>query len=536
MIGPGVVNWPAGDARTREMTAHHGEALLLKVLRDCLDNEDIGPSDNFFAMGGDSILALDVIAAMRDQGLRISMRDMLTRATVRELASSAIPLPEDEPAVATADPFASLDDRERQRLPAGVVAVQPASVLQLALIYLAEMASGPKPYTDFLGLRVIGALDEKALRAALRQTMERHRMLRSSFDLDSFAEAKQLIWAEVEEPLTVEREEDGQRAEELVRAWQDGLLADGIAWDQPPAFRCQVVASAGSFRLSVAVHHSIVDGWSFARLLVDLLTYYDAACGGSPAALPPVAEQAHHDFVALEQADAAAAEATRFWLDQAAGPPLLIDEGRQSPADPTARRFLPIPQARWRRLRQAADDFGVPIKSLLLAAHGWALGRLTGRATVVSGVVVSGRPEIQGADRLVGLFLNTLPIRLPEVTGPWAEMAAAARDAEASGMPYRRYPLAHLERALGRTPFDVSFNFTHFRIFEELTGLRGLHTDNWWAYDKASFPMQVGVLVDAPESGTGLAVSFDPGLLAANRIERYLALMDQAFDLAARGR
>ncbi len=517
------------------MTWPGTETVLLKVLRECLENEDIWPSDNFFAVGGDSLLALDVIAAVREHGWRISMRDMLTMPTVRELARAAVAETGAGPARVAGEPLAGLDDRERSRLPAGVVAVQPASVLQVGLIYLAELADGPKPYTDFFGVRVKGAFDERAMRAALRATMTRHRVLRSCFDLDSFTAAQQLIWANADEPITVAHADDDRRAEELVHGWRDSLLAAGIAWDQPPAFRCQVVVSASSFRLSVAVHHAIVDGWSFARLIVDLLTYYEAECEGRSVTLPPVPEHAHRDFVALEQADVTAPKAASFWLDKAAGPALLPGNGRPSRADPTAKRLVRIPRSRWMRLRQTAGECRVPMKSLLLAAHGWALGQLTGRTRVVSGVVVNGRPDIEGADRLVGLFLNTLPVRLHKLSGTWAEMAAAARDAEGEGMLYRRYPLAHIEQALGRPAFDVSFNFTHFRVFEELTKLRNLRVDNWWSYDKTTFPMQVAVLADRREASPRIAVTFDPALLHADVIDRYLALMNEAFRSAATG-
>lgn len=514
------------------MTWPDAEAVLLKVLRECLENENIGPSDNFFAVGGDSLLALDVIAAVREHGWRVSMRAVATLPTIGEVARSAVAETGAGPAKAADDPFAGLDDRDRRQMPAGVAAAVPASVLQVGLIYLAEVAQGPKPYTDFLGLRVHGVLDERAMRAALAATMARHRVLRSSFDLDSFAEAQQLIWADVDLPLTVQQADDDESAEKAVHVWRDGLRGDGIAWDQPPLFRCQVVVSPSSFRLSVAVHHAIVDGWSFARLIVELLTCYKAECDGRLVALPPVPDHAHRDFVALERADVASAEAARFWLGLATDPPLLFGERRPARADPTARRLVPVPQSMWARLRQAADEYRVPAKSLLLAAHGWALGQLAGRASVVSGVVVNGRPEIEGADRLVGLFLNTLPVRLPKVTGSWPEMAAAARDAEGDALVYRRYPLAHIEHALGRPPFDVSFNFTNFRVFDELARVRDLRVDNWWTHDKTTFPLQVAVLADARESGTRLVVTFDPALIEAEKVQRYIALMNEAFSSA----
>lgn len=528
----------AGSAAWPPPAVSSAEGTLLEILRACLEDGDIGPDDNFFAMGGDSILALDVIAVARDRGLRISMRDMLTRATVRELAESAVTAPPvRELTETTVDPFDGLDREARKSLPVDVVAALPASMLQTGLIYLAEMAEGAKPYNDFVGLKVDAALDERALRSALGLTISRHRALRSSFDLHTFAEPVQLVWASAEPPLEVTIEPDAELAQDRISAWRQRILTEGIDWERAPAFRCQAVSSPRSFWLSVAVHHSIVDGWSFARLLVDLLTFYDAELSGHRPVLPPVPEHGYRDFVALERAVAASADARQFWLDEAAPAPLLFDRPRfLAAADPTANRFMPVSKDRWSRLGETANDLRVPVKSLLLAAHGWALARWTGRTEVVSGLVVNGRPEVEGADRLVGLFLNTLPVRLRVVAGAWPEMAAAALDAERRCAPYFRYPLAHIEQALRRPAFDVSFNYTNFRITGDIDRLTQVRTDDWWAYDKATTPMAVNFGVDARESGTGLAVAFDPALLSDQRVDEFIAVMDEALHAAARGR
>jgi hypothetical protein len=524
--------------------------VLLQVLRDCLENEDIGPADNFFAMGGDSLLALDVIAAVRERGLRIGMRDMLTRASVAELALVAVAAaaaaesadggpPSDSPPGdgPPGGEFDGLDEDTRAALPAGVVAAQPASVLQQGLIYLAETAEGPRPFTDFLGARVAAPLDEGALRAALGQLISRHRSLRSSFDLHSFTEPVQLVWAGAEPPLSVEHESGTDRARDRISVWRERILTEGIDWDQAPAFRCQAVSSPGSFWLSVAVHHAIVDGWSFARLFADLLTYYDAEVTGRPAGLPPVPERGHGEFVALERAATQSAAARRFWLAEADAPPLLPGRPRfLAAASPASQRFLPISADRWDRLRRAAGELRVPLKSLLFAAHGWALARWSERSEVVSGLVVNGRPEIAGADRLVGLFLNTVPVRLRTVTGSWAEMAAAALEAERRAAPHARYPVGQLEEALGRPPFDVSFNYTHFRALDDLGRLAAVRVTDWWAFDKATTPMLVHIAVDAGESGTGLGVAFDPAYVPAARAQEFMALMDEAFRDAGAGR
>jgi aryl carrier-like protein len=510
---------------------------LLAVLRDCLDNDDIGPQDNFFAMGGDSILALDVIAAARARGLELGLRDLLTQATVAGLADAATATAmDDAEALTPADEFEGLSEADRAALPDGVRAAHPATTLQAGMIYLAELARESKPYTDFAGVRVRGELDERALRAALSRLAARHRALRSSFDLDRFAEPLQLIWGEVRVPLVLADAVTEQQARDQIAAWREHVTDEGIDWDRPPLLRAHVVAGQDWFWLSVAVHHAIVDGWSFARLLVDLLSYYDAEHGRRPVGLGPVPATGLREFAALERAALADPGTAAFWRGQADAPPLLRRRDRFAPADPRASRFLELDRDRWTALRAVADDLRVPVKSLLLAAHGQALGQWAGRPEVVTGLVLGGRPEIEGADRLVGLFLNTLPVRLDRLTGRWAHRAAAALAAERTAIEYRRYPLAAVEADLGRPAFDVSFNFTHFHVYRDLAGLRDVRADGWWDYDKASLPMLVCVLVDEPGAGTGIAVSYDPDHISDDRAGAYLDRLDTALRDAAGGR
>jgi hypothetical protein len=149
--------------------------------------------------------------------------------------------------------------------------------------------------------------------------------------------------------------------------------------------------------------------------------------------------------------------------------------------------------------------------------------------------VVDERPEIEGADRLVGLYLNTVPVHLRSVVGDWADLAAGAVTAERRVLPHRRYPLERIEHVLGRPPFDVSFNFAHFRTYAELERLRDVRVDSWWGYDKATLPMLVSVGVDLPRVGTGLRVAFDPAYLGVDRVDEFLTIMDQALDSIIRG-
>jgi aryl carrier-like protein len=507
------------------------EQTLLLVLREFLD--DIGPEDNFYVSGGDSIIALRVVAAAKDRGLEVGLRDLLLQPTVGELAL-AIAQGADPPGRAESPP--ELKGGELEGLPRGAVDAFPATALASGLIYLCERADDPSLYHDFIGMRVVADFDESAFRSALRSVLRRHPMLRSSFDLASYDFAAQLIWPEIGEPLTVELAASEEDAEERASRWIARRLHEGIDWTSPPLLSCYVAAAPGSFLLTIGIHHAIIDGWSFARLIVEVLTCYDANLGGEPAPLPPVPASGHREFRALEREALNSADSARFWQGEADCPPLLLKRPRfGSAADPTASRALRIEDRRIADLRRAAAVAGVPLKSLLLAVHGLALGRWTNRdRDVVTGLVVNGRPEIEGSDLLIDLFLNTVPLRLRSATGPFADLAKQALAAEQSVIPHRRYPLARIEDTLKRPAFDVTFNFTHFHVYKELADLRRVKVDRWRSYDKASFPLMVDFVVDAPAFGTGIQVAFDETVLAAERIDGLIGFLDEGLDQAAR--
>jgi hypothetical protein len=514
------------------------EQTLLLVLREFLD-DDIGPEDNFYVRGGDSIVALRVVAAANDRGLQVGLRDLLLQPTVGELALVIAQGTDPPPGRAELPPDLECPDpkyAEPAGLPGRAVDALPATALASGLIYLCERADDPSLYHDFIGMRVTADFEESPFRSALRDVLRRHPILRSSFDLASYDFAAQLVWPEIGEPLTVELAASEEDAEKRTSRWLTRRLHEGIDWTSPPLLSCHVAAAPGSFRLTIGIHHAIIDGWSFARLIVELLTCYDAELGGGQALLPPVPASGHREFRALEREALSSAGSARFWQEEADCAPLLLQRPQfGSVADPTASRALQISDRRLADLRHAAAAAGVPLKSLLLAVHGWALGRWTNRdRDVVTGLVVNGRPEIEGSDVLIDLFLNTVPLRLRSVTGPFADLAKQALAAEQRVMPHRRYPLAQIEDTLGRSAFDVAFNFTHFHAYRALADLHRVKVDGWWSYDKASFPLMVDFVVDAPAFGTGVQVAFDETALAAERVDGLMALLDEGLDQAAR--
>src|SRR5262249_22015628 len=136
---------------------------------------------------------------------------------------------------------------------------------------------------------------------------------------------------------------------------------------------------------------------------------------------------------------------------------------------------VPIAPEMATAIKRFAREAAVPLKSVLLAAHFRVMSLLSGLADVVTGVVTNGRPEVEEGEQALGLFLNTLPVRVVLAGGSWVDLAQQILAAEREWLPFRRFPMAALQQSLGGQPlFEAAFNFTHFHVFNSLESAAGV--------------------------------------------------------------
>ncbi|HEV2736155.1 MAG TPA: amino acid adenylation domain-containing protein, partial [Longimicrobiaceae bacterium] len=169
-------------------------------------------------------------------------------------------------------------------------------------------------------------------------------------------------------------------------------------------------------------------------------------------------------------------------------------------------------------LRAAAGRAGVPLKSLLLAAHLRVVAALTGTADATTGITTNGRPEDADGERVLGLFLNTLPLRVEMSGGSWADLARAAFRAEEELLPLRRFPLAEVQRlAGGEATFEAAFNYVHFHVWRELAGVPGVRLLGRRTFEETSLPLIAHFVVDADTDDVQLVLSRDNAVLGDAR-------------------
>ena len=452
------------------------ETALAAAWAASLGVERVGVFDNFFALGGDSIRSLRALGRAREVGIAFSLQQLFRHQTVAALAAE---IQAEEGAlenIGRTPRFGLISARDRERLPAGIEDAYPLSQLQAGMLYHMALTPGQPLYHNVDSWHLAARFSRAALEAAVARAIGRHEVLRTTFDLDRFAEPLQLVHREARLPIGV------GDLRGLDEAAQEGEIARFVATEKrtvcdplrPPLLRFFVHRRAeGRFQLTMAENHAIWDGWSLHATLAEIFADYLALVAGRSLSAAPQGSLGFRDFVALERA-AVASEAHRSYWRRVLADHTALKLPREPllsrQADLGAREIVEVPleEALLALLRAAARRIGVPLKSVLLAAHLRVLGAACGESDVLTGMIVNGRPEEAGGEAMRGLFLNALPLRLRIAAGSWSELARRAFAAERDMLPFRRYPGAQLERDLGERIFEVVFNYVHFHAVEEV--------------------------------------------------------------------
>ncbi|WP_282797439.1 non-ribosomal peptide synthetase [Streptomyces sp. CC224B] len=392
----------------------------------------------------------------------------------------------------------------------GLSDVWPASPLQSGLLFhsklAAESGGGFDSYHEQYVLHLSGPVDPARLRGAAQALLDRHPVLRTAFVPGPGGGLVQLVVDGVRLPWT-HRDLGGLDDEERERA-RERFLADDLAahFDPaaPPMLRlAQLTTAAERHDLVLTVHHALLDGWSLPLLVQDLLHLY--AADGDPSGLPRA--RSYREYLTwLERRGTE--DSVRAWareLDGVTEPTLLAPGALDAPASGVGQADVPLTPARARDLARRAGDAGVTLNTLVQGAWGVLLGGVTGRRDVVFSATVSGRPPaLPGVDETVGMFLNTVPVRVrcaPDV--PFAQLLTDLQRAQAALMDHHQIGLTEIQRATGLAPlFDTMVAFESFPLdragIGEASAAAGFSVTGLRAFTASHYPVTLFVYPDGP--------------------------------------
>ncbi|MFJ6198108.1 amino acid adenylation domain-containing protein [Micromonospora sp. NPDC092111] len=484
------------------------------------------PDTDFLAVGGNSIAAMRLVAALRAElGRHVETRDVLAGRTPAGLAARLrAAAPADADGLTTGNP-------------------PTLSPPQRRLWFVDQLAPSSAPYNIAVAHRLRGPLDTAALGAALRAVAVRHDVLRWRIP-----QTAGVPYAVCEEPTdvavpVVDLTASADVGDELARMLATGAghafdLATGPPW-QVTVYRL----GPDEHVLAMTMHHAVFDGWSEAVLYDDLAAAYGQAVAGTTPTLPPLAASYADYAVWRDGRDRRRGTADlAWWAEHLRGVPTVLDlpRDRPRPAVQTyagAEAAVTLSDAADRAVRDLAARRGGTVAAVLLAGFGELLRRLTGGDDHVVGAIVADR-RLAAFDDVVGFFIDTVPVRLRTGGASFADLVdrCAAELHEATAHPGA--PLERIVEALGvgrdtaRAPLvQVLFNVLNFappRL--ALTGLTGRPVP----VPKPGSPFDITVYVVERDGRSGVDVVYNPDLFDADRVDALLAdLADLVGALAA---
>jgi amino acid adenylation domain-containing protein len=427
------------------------ESAIANIWQDIIGIERVGVEDDFFELGGESLAAVHMLAAIEDVLLaQVSFADFLDAPTVAGLAA-AVTLTREQHA--QAGPVLE---------PGPLSGSAPCTFAQERLWFVDQLAGGTGAYNEPLGVRLRGALDDAAIEQSITELARRHAAFRTSFEVRDGAPV-QVVAAEADLELTRIDLSGHADPEAELRSLTEQLASQPFDLERPPLVRAYLLTVAPEDHVVQFVfHHSITDGWSHIVVLRELGQLYRAHSSGEDGTLPALALQ-YADFARWQRSrleGPALERALAPWRERLADIPAALDLPLDRPRPPVqshagATRRGHLDAATTQAIHSFSRAEGVTAFATLLAVFDVVLHRYSGQDTIMIGSATAGRDRRELED-VVGLFANTIVLRNDLSGDPtFRELLARVRHVVLDAVAHQDAPFEHLVAELQREP-DLS--------------------------------------------------------------------------------
>ncbi|RVW06845.1 amino acid adenylation domain-containing protein [Prescottella agglutinans] len=447
------------------------EKTVAAVYAEVLGIEKVGLDDDFFELGGNSLVATQVVTRVGAAlGVRLGVRELFEASTVAALAARAGATG----ARGTGAPALGSVPRP-DRI--------PLSLAQQRMWFLNRFDATTAVYNLPFAVRLSGSVDPQAFSAAFADVVERHESLRTVYpEVDGVAQQIILPARDVVRDL-----EPVATAPEDLEPTLLRLASRGFDVTTEPPFRIELLRlSDGEYVVAMVLHHIAADGSSFGPLARDLMIAYAARAEGAAPAWAPLPVQYadyavwQHEMLGSEaDSNSIAGQQIAYWTRALSGLPDQLDlpADRPRPAvasNAGAKLRFDISAETHARLLDIAREHGATLFMVVHAAYAVLLSRLSGTSDIAIGTPVAGRGD-EALDGLIGMFVNTLVLRTqvdPDVA--FVDLLDAVKETDLEAYGNADVPFEWLVEALEPTRSPARHPLFQAMLSAEVTGVRDL--------------------------------------------------------------
>lgn len=527
------------------------ELALAAVWESTLKIEKIGVYDNFFQMGGDSIVSIRLISAI-NKALNTSLRvDQLYKN--QSIADLAVAIEAEqnnniiiERYLRTKKDIENLRNTVLEIIanPEAIEEVYPMSDIQKGMVFSSVMNPEKAIYHDQFVYQIPKA-DIDLLNKSMALMIEKHAILRTAFELEIFEEQFQIVYKTIDFEIDVQDisavGNDSQQNEITAYILKERNRA--FDFSKAPLWRCTIFNLNNSTDIFLfQFHHSILDGWSVASFNTELFEIYGKLQKENDYKPQKLAYD-YKESVIQEIAEKENEKSIAFWNQELSDyKRLAIFSDVQSPDH--YRKIYD--KALLKDLREKTKKDGLTLKTVLFGAYALALKMLTYDDDIVLGLVSNNRPIVEDGDKILGCFLNTLPIRInfeKYKTTSWNDYFLALEQEQINLKEHERLTLFEIsknadDRSNNENPFfDVIFDYIDFHVYDAIANE---NTEHSFSSDQSY--EATNTALDLTLSATGGVLSFDYRLrkkltvdVSLERLHNYVEnILNQYLDFSDR--
>ncbi len=470
------------------------EEKLVNIWKRALGMDKLGTRDNFFNAGGDSIKTISTINLVNKEfNGDFKIADLYVHNTVEKFAHFILQGERAGRSGALEDAAAEIEALKNRVLPlltppegTGEIAdVYPMSDIETGMVFYTLRDSESAVYHDqFVYQLNYPGFRQETFKAALRLLVQKHSILRTAFNVKDFEEPLQIVWKTVEPDIRffdISQMDKARQAEHINRFTADDR-GSSFNMSAPPLWRAVVFTlDPDHICLVFVFHHSALDGWSLASLITELNNTYLASMQ-DPGFVPQPLASSYKDFIIEQRAGQKETEVSDFWKKELEDYKRLDFSalGKQEEKGGLNKFQRRLESTLLEKLKTFAAEHKTSVKHLCFAAYMYMLNMLSYDDDIVAGLITNSRPVCRDGEKILGCFLNTVPVRIkvPHQL-KWIDYARLVDRKMVRLKRYDRLAFFRILRTLGEETrednpiFDTIFNYIDFHVYETASATEG---------------------------------------------------------------
>ena len=531
------------------------EEKLAELWTQVLELEQVSIHDLFSDIGGDSIKAVRLVSGInREFMIDLQIKDLYTHQTIAELADFidtisvgyTSDLEEGLAMIEKVQNSILSNDEERNHLPDDYEDFYPLSSIQQGMVFYTNIKPDEPVYHDqFVYEAEFKEFDYQIYQQAFQIMVNRHPILRTAFYLKEFDESIQVVHTDYRPEIGLDDLADLSTVEqnEAINKYLQDDLDNKFKFDKDILWRLRLFKlSDVHYSCVLSFHHAILDGWSVATLIAEFIHIYTMLQRGEEIDLPQL-HASYKDYVAVGLKRKLSADVKEFWQDTLDGYtrnklPFNISSKKINDLNTSKMLLKNIKGDLLARLKEQARRNGWSMKALCLSAYIYLLNIITTEKDIVTGVVTHDRPVMEDGDKILGCFLNTIPIRmnLEDEKLDKFELINRVNDYLIEVKPYEVF-LADIAEMIGeknslQNPiFDTIFNYLDFHVLKDAENelVRGVESNpdlNPSEMTNTLFDLEVSITFEELD----VRVKYSPNYFEDQDVETAVKLYSRILD------